>query len=130
MDREDKLKLHAISYYIKDGEIESWMLDWLEDNTQRIGDALSNPTVKRLVMEGWADNNKRTFKATGGEMSPLRALESYAIEISQTYQSEISSTADIDNDATLSDGEIILQGEAAQEALGLTEMDLTPDLDL
>lgn len=130
LDKEDKLKLHAISYYIKDGEVESWMLDWLEDNTQRIGDALSNPTVKRLVMEGWADNNKRTFKATGGEMSPLRALESYAIEISQTYQSEISSTADIDNDATLSDGEILLQGEAAQEALGLTETDLTPDLDL
>jgi hypothetical protein len=131
LDSEDQKRLHAISFYIRDGEIESWMLDWLEDNTQRLGDALSNPTIKRLVMEGWADNNKRTFKGEyGGEMTPLRALESYAIELSQTYQTEITTTADIDNDATLSDGEILLQGEAAQEALGLTETDLTPDLDL
>jgi len=132
LDSEDQKRLHAISFYIRDGEIESWMLDWLSDNNiQRLGDALSNPTIKRLVMEGWADNNKRTFKGEyGGEMTPLRALESFAIEISKTYRSEITTTADIDNDATLSDGEIILQGEAAQEALGLTEIDLTPDLDL
>lgn len=130
-DKEDKLKLHAISFYIRDGEMETWILDWLEDNTERLGDALSNPTIKRLVMEGWIDNNKRTFKGEyGGEMSPLHALESYAIELSKTFRSEISTTADIDADGTMSNAETLLKGEAAQEALGLTEIDLTPDLDL
>ncbi len=125
-NKEDKLKLHAISFYIKDGEIEDWMIDWLADNTQRLGADLSNPNVKQFVIENWKDNTQRTFKGEYGmQMSPLRALESFVAEIRKTVQA----TPDITGDDVMSDGEILLQGEAAQEALGLTEIDLTPSLD-
>lgn len=125
-NKEDKLKLHAISFYIKEGDMEDWILDWLVDNTQRLGTDLTNPNVRRIVLETWKDNNQRTFKGEYGmQMSPLRALESFVAEVRKTAPV----SADITGDDVLSDAEIILQGEAAQEALGLTEIDLTPSLD-
>ena len=128
-DKEQKRKAHAISFFIKDGDMETWILDWLKDNAEGFDELLSTPGIQNAIMEGWQNNFNRIY-ISGNKMDPLRALHSYIKETVTSMQSTISSTADIDNSATLSDGEILLQGEAAMEGLGLTEMDLTPDLDI
>ena len=81
-------------------------------------------------MEGWQNNfqqNLQRWKQNGSHYVHCTYIQrncyKYAVQ-------QLHPTADIDNSATLSDGEILLQGEAAMEGLGLTEMDLTPDLDI
>ena len=95
LDREDKLKLQAISFYIKDGDMEDWIIDWLVDNTQRLGNNLDNDEVRKIVLENWKDNTQRTFKGEYGmQMSPLRALESYVAEVAQQV-SQLDNTLEI-----------------------------------
>ena len=115
INNEDKLRLHAVSFYIKDGEITDWILDYLGDNIDRF-DYLDNKEVRRQVLEGWNQNYIKTFKGNSGQqMSPLRALESFTKGVYTTYINEVKSK---------SNAEITLDGEAAKYNLGITDNNL------
>jgi hypothetical protein len=115
INNEDKLRLHAVSFYIKDGEITEWILDYLGDNIDRF-DFLDNKEVRRQVLEGWSQNYIKTFKGNSGQtMSPLRALESFTKSVYKDYISQVKSK---------SNAELTLEGEAAKYKLGITENNL------
>ena len=115
INNEDKLRLHAVSFYIKDGEITEWILDYLGDNIDRF-DYLDNKEVRQRVLEGWSQNFIKTFKGNSGQtMSPLRALESFTKSVYTDYISQVKSK---------SNAELTLEGEAAKYKLGITENNL------
>lgn len=128
-NNEEKMRLNAISFYIKDGDIEEWMIDYLED-TLRLGDYLKNPSVRAEIIRSWKDNTQRTFVGSGQEMSPLRALESYASQIYKELNRLDGIIEDINKDGVVSDAETIIQGEIAKEKLGLSENNLLVDTDI
>jgi hypothetical protein len=67
-------KLQAISYYIKDGTMTEWVLDYLED-LQSFETIKNNPAAKKFIIENWQNNMERTTVGTSpNRMTPLEAL--------------------------------------------------------
>tara|TARA_R100001509_G_scaffold143055_2_gene98619 strand:+ start:1409 stop:4207 length:2799 start_codon:yes stop_codon:yes gene_type:complete len=70
--------LNAISYYIKDGTMSPWVLDYLADNFDFLSD-LENDSVKQQVINEWNSANiEKHIKTTSGDtpitMTPLASL--------------------------------------------------------
>jgi hypothetical protein len=70
--------LNAISYYIKDGTMSPWILDYLADNFDFLSD-LEDDSVKQQVINEWNSVNiEKHIKTTSGDtpitMTPLASL--------------------------------------------------------
>jgi hypothetical protein len=70
--------LNAISYYIKDGTMTPWVLDYLADNFDFLSD-LENDAIKQQILNEWnTDNIQKYIKTTSSDtpitMSPLASL--------------------------------------------------------
>ena len=70
--------LNAISYYIKDGTMSPWILDYLADNFETMS-GLENDKFKQQVIDTWTTENIQShIKTTSGDtpitMTPLASL--------------------------------------------------------
>lgn len=74
--KAEQEKLNAISYYIKDGSMQPWILDYLADNVKTFS-RLDNDEVKKAILKNWTTENiEKQIKSTSNSviMTPLASL--------------------------------------------------------
>lgn len=96
--------LNAISYYIKDGTMSPWVLDYLADNFDFMSD-LESDTVKQKVIEQWNSANiqshiKTTSSDTPITMTPLASLADLVKIISESGPDTFTITTDVTTDTS------------------------------
>jgi hypothetical protein len=74
--KAEQEKLNAISYYIKDGTMQPWILDYLADNVKSFS-RLDNDEVKKAILKNWTTENiEKQIKSTSNSviLTPLASL--------------------------------------------------------